>query len=827
MLTVSDEAALAAWVVIFPAALDAPPHLQLRGADAAPEVSLMHRPYYAAALVAALALARPAHAEQSYVKALTFSTSGQSQWASGWEYEPSVGKFFGKSWNASASAGGFEDLDIIGTFGAAASASTSGVAGVGYYASVRGGSVSASYPLQVTLRYPDNGALYPGDSYTITTSFAPLAGASLATTSPTASLSLTGKLKASFHANVHVEAFSKDIINTDVINSSIGQDEEFYIMNTDDPTFPDLLQPGGSFSLANATNNIVTGHFNQLDINATGGLASNNALAAHGNATFFTSDINITNAATLALGLPALNQSISGGGFSGSLDLLSLEQQMDFAVDQTFSLAPTPKVKISLSDGQTITMNVGETRTLTFPTVTDAPAANDLTASPVFSMEGKFSNKTDLIISPSLTFTPFHISGSGSINTDLGDISLGSFDFDPAGTITVAASDNPVSLYNGSHNLEGFQAQSGLPFTLKGYVYPAPVIGSLGVIMRQLNSPAFTLEVDGSGYVPEHKNTQVTIPSSKVKFNGAERVTQYITPDTALGTITAQDQSVEGIHQISVTNPAPGGGTSNAKTLIVDGTPPVTTAPHTGPQNADPHGWFKGDVTVNLTAVDNLSGVKSTGYSLDGAPAQTYVPPFVVGSAPVVSPAFTVSGDMVHSVNFHSVDNVTNTEANKTEIIKVDGTLPVVTYTGNAGAYLVDDMVKIHCASSDNLSGVFSDTCKDVVGPAYAFLLSGEMSFSAQAVDTAGNLGAASTSFTVGVTLDSLCHLVDRFVENQGLHNSLCVKLDQAEKAAAAGNDTTHDNIVNAFINEVAAQNGKALTVENAATLTSLAKMLL
>jgi hypothetical protein len=327
--------------------------------------------------------------------------------------------------------------------------------------------------------------------------------------------------------------------------------------------------------------------------------------------------------------------------------------------------------------------------------------------------------------------------------------------------------------------------------------------------------------------VPEHKNTVTTIPSSKVEFNGAERFTQYAGDDTVTGLITAADQSVEGVFPVSVTNPAPGGGTSNAKTLIVDGTPPVTTAPHTGPQNADNHGWFKGDVTVHLTAVDNLSGVKSTLYRVDGDAPVLYEPPFAVGSAPVVTPAFTVSGDLVHAVNFRSADNVTNTEANKTETIKIDGTLPVVTYTGNAGSYLVDDMVNIHCASSDNLSGVFSDTCKDIVGPAYSYLLSGEMSFSAQAVDTAGNIGTASTSFTVSVTPDSLCHLVDRFVQNKGIHNSLCVKLDQADKAAARGDDTVHDNLLNAFLNEVAAQSGKALTSENAAVLTDLARMLL
>ena len=73
-----------------------------------------------------------------------------------------------------------------------------------------------------------------------------------------------------------------------------------------------------------------------------------------------------------------------------------------------------------------------------------------------------------------------------------------------------------------------------------------------------------------------------------------------------------------------------------------------------------------------------------------------------------------------------------NAETQQSQEIDIDGTAPVVTYTGNAGSYTVDQQVNITCSRSDNLSGIQSDTCKNVVGPAYSFPL-GPNNFSATA----------------------------------------------------------------------------------------------
>ena len=158
------------------------------------------------------------------------------------------------------------------------------------------------------------------------------------------------------------------------------------------------------------------------------------------------------------------------------------------------------------------------------------------------------------------------------------------------------------------------------------------------------------------------------------------------------------------------------------------------------------------------------------------------------------------------------------------ETVQHDSVLPLVTYTGNAGAYTVDQNVSIHCAASDPTpgSGVASSTCADLDVPAYTLAL-GSHTLSATAEDVAGNVGSNSTTFTVGVTSASLQSLVARFSTNPDVTTGLNDKLTAA---AAAKNAKTRGNILDAFANQVRAQTGKALTAEQAQLLLALAQTL-
>jgi hypothetical protein len=242
-----------------------------------------------------------------------------------------------------------------------------------------------------------------------------------------------------------------------------------------------------------------------------------------------------------------------------------------------------------------------------------------------------------------------------------------------------------------------------------------------------------------------------------------------------------------------------------------DSVAPTTTASTTPTANAA--GWNNGPVTVNLAATDdpNGAGVQSVSYALAGAQS---------GGATVAGAraSVVVSAEGTTAVSYNARDKAGNDEASKTLTVRIDATAPVVTYSGNAGTYTVDQQINITCTAADALSGIASTTCADAVGPAYAFPL-GTNTLSATATDVAGNQGGATTTFTVAVTPDALAALVSRFVENQGIANALSAKIHQIERANGRGRPDQFE----AFVHQLDAQRGKALTAEQADLLIRLA----
>jgi GH35 family endo-1,4-beta-xylanase len=157
--------------------------------------------------------------------------------------------------------------------------------------------------------------------------------------------------------------------------------------------------------------------------------------------------------------------------------------------------------------------------------------------------------------------------------------------------------------------------------------------------------------------------------------------------------------------------------------------------------------------------------------------------------------------------------------------LEYDTTPPVVTYTGNAGSYTVDQTIAIQCAASDPSpgSGIASTTCADINGPAYSFGL-GSHTYTATAEDVAGNVGSGSTTFTVNVTYASLETLVSRFSTSADVASGLNDKLIAASLAKTT---SARDKQLDAFENQLSAQTGKALTAEQAQILLTLERALL
>jgi hypothetical protein len=103
---------------------------------------------------------------------------------------------------------------------------------------------------------------------------------------------------------------------------------------------------------------------------------------------------------------------------------------------------------------------------------------------------------------------------------------------------------------------------------------PVPATTGLSPATVTAGSPGFTLTVTGTNLVP----------SSVVRWNGADRATTYMSATQLAAAILAADIAAAGTAQVTVVNPAPGGGASNPQTLTI--TNPVPTMTGLNPASA-------------------------------------------------------------------------------------------------------------------------------------------------------------------------------------------------------------------------------------------------
>lgn len=103
-------------------------------------------------------------------------------------------------------------------------------------------------------------------------------------------------------------------------------------------------------------------------------------------------------------------------------------------------------------------------------------------------------------------------------------------------------------------------------FTITIY-NPAPTITSLAPAFTTAGGPDFVLTVNGANFVT----------ASAVQWNGANRPTSYLSPTQLQVQIAAADIAAVGTANITVLNPAPGGGVSTAVPLLINPPPLIFT----------------------------------------------------------------------------------------------------------------------------------------------------------------------------------------------------------------------------------------------------------
>ncbi len=91
---------------------------------------------------------------------------------------------------------------------------------------------------------------------------------------------------------------------------------------------------------------------------------------------------------------------------------------------------------------------------------------------------------------------------------------------------------------------------------------PVPTITSISPTTKQAGGSGFTLTVNGTNFVS----------NSVVRWNGGDRVTTYVSPTRLTAAITASDLVFPATKSVTVSNPSPGGGSSNSKTFSISST---------------------------------------------------------------------------------------------------------------------------------------------------------------------------------------------------------------------------------------------------------------
>ncbi|MDQ3548338.1 MAG: RCC1 domain-containing protein, partial [Chloroflexota bacterium] len=257
-----------------------------------------------------------------------------------------------------------------------------------------------------------------------------------------------------------------------------------------------------------------------------------------------------------------------------------------------------------------------------------------------------------------------------------------------------------------------------------------------------------------------------SVTPDSVLVNGSASASPNAT-DATSGVVSASCESLDttsvGVKSVTCTATDAAGNvaTASASYTVVDATPPVITPTVSG--TLGDNDWYTSDVTVSWSVTDDESSIsESTGCK-----------------------AITIDTDTAGTTLTCTATSAGG-EASASVTIKRDATAPVVTFTGNQGSYGLLDTIAITCTASDATSGLASDTCEDISGSASSFG-PGQHDFSAEATDLAGNVGSATTSFSVAASYADLCTLTRQYVNRSTTARSACIILEVARQAEARG----------------------------------------
>ncbi|MDB5084159.1 MAG: hypothetical protein JWN30_1045 [Bacilli bacterium] len=220
----------------------------------------------------------------------------------------------------------------------------------------------------------------------------------------------------------------------------------------------------------------------------------------------------------------------------------------------------------------------------------------------------------------------------------------------------------------------------------------------LGAVYNLDKTPPTTTDNAPTSWV----NTDVTVKLIASDSGSGVAATYYTVDGGLQQSGTTVIFTTEGVHTLTYWSVDNAGNveTANTATVMIDKTPPVTSASVSPSMPNGSNGWYTSDVIINVAATDNLSSVARTEYRVNNGTWVTYT-----GSIPSF-------GEGVYQVAYRSTDQAGNVEQMKSIGFKIDETAPELTVQLDKTVIWPPDnkmkTIKAMLNASDDTSGVAS-----------------------------------------------------------------------------------------------------------------------
>jgi len=240
---------------------------------------------------------------------------------------------------------------------------------------------------------------------------------------------------------------------------------------------------------------------------------------------------------------------------------------------------------------------------------------------------------------------------------------------------------------------------------VEGYISHTSIYAALYFkdIVAPVTGLAFSAPNFGTEPVYISSSTQLSLAAYDDAVTAGDRLgglaASYYAVDSEVFTLYAGTFSIagEGSYIVGYYSVDTAGNRENSRSasVSVDFTPAVSSVSLGG--TAGRNGWFVSPIAVTLVSTDSLSGVADAYYSLADAPFALY------------RSSFGISGEGLYALRHYAVDNLGNTEAEKSLKFAIDTSTPVITLArtpGHNAAGWHNSPVSVVFSGTDAVSGI-------------------------------------------------------------------------------------------------------------------------